>query len=167
MNEQQSPKAKQNIVRFPSSRRERQRLLRENKDPRVRITVLLRTVCGWLLVVCTFLFLLTNYRMLTPTSIRSMVEYAVAGLQQHEGDITTINYENGTFSDAALFEAGLAGRPDSAARRQALKKTLGLPERLSSKGLLQALNALFTREEFLSGQLWKEDGTTWDRPKKP
>ena len=108
MNEQQSPKAKQNIVRFPSSRRERQRLLRENKDPRVRITVLLRTVCGWLLVVCTFLFLLTNYRMLTPTSIRSMVEYAVAGLQQHEGDITTINYENGTFSDAALFEAGLA-----------------------------------------------------------
>ena len=108
MREQQPPKAKQNILRFPASRRERQRLLREHKDPRVRITVLLRTVCGWLLVVCTFLFLLTNYRLLTPTSIRSMVEYAVAGLRQHEGDITTIHYENGTFSDAALFEAGLA-----------------------------------------------------------
>ena len=108
MSAPQPPRTKQNIVRFPSSRRERKRLLRENKDPRVRITVLLRAVCGWLLVVCTFLFLLSNYRMLSPSSIRSVVEYAIAGLRQHEGDITSIYYENGTFSDAALFEAGLA-----------------------------------------------------------
>lgn len=108
MREQQPPRTKQNIVRFPSSRRERKRLLRENKDPRVRITVLLRAVCGWLLVVCTFLFLLSNYRLLSPASIRSVVQYAVAGLRQHEGDITSIYYENGTFADAALFEAGLA-----------------------------------------------------------
>lgn len=108
MSEQQPTKSKQNIIRFPSSRKERRRLLRESKDPRVRLTALLRSVCGWLLVVCTVLFLLSNYRLFTPTSIRSLAEYAVAGFKQHEGDITTINYENGTFSDAALFEAGIA-----------------------------------------------------------
>ena len=108
MSEQQPTKSKQNIIRFPSSRKERRRLLRESKDPRVRLTALLRSVCGWLLVICTALFLLSNYRLFTPTSIRSLAEYAVAGFKQHEGDITTINYENGTFSDAALFEAGIA-----------------------------------------------------------
>lgn len=108
MSEQQPTKSKQNIIRFPSSRKERRRLLRESKDPRVRLTALLRSVCGWLLVVCTVLFLLSNYHLFTPTSIRSLAEYAVAGFRQHEGDITTINYENGTFSDAALFEAGIA-----------------------------------------------------------
>lgn len=108
MSEQQPTKSKQNIIRFPSSRKERRRLLRESKDRRVRLTALLRAVCGWLLVVCTFLFLLSNYRLFTPTSIRSLVEYAVAGFKQHEGDITTIQYENGTFSDAELFEAGIA-----------------------------------------------------------
>ena len=55
-----------------------------------------------------------------------------------------------------LFEAGLSGREDSAARRQALQR-LGLPERLSANGLLQALNALYGREEFLALELWKEE----------
>ena len=85
MSEQQPTKSKQNIIRFPSSRKERRRLLRESKDPRVRLTALLRSVCGWLLVVCTFLFLLSNYRLFSPTSIRSLAEYAVAGFKQHEG----------------------------------------------------------------------------------
>ena len=108
MSEQQPTKPKQNIIRFPSSRKERRRLLRENRDPRVRITTLLRSVCGWLLLVSVVLFLLSNYRLFTPTSIRSFAEYAIAGMRQHEGDITTINYENGTFSDAELFESGIA-----------------------------------------------------------
>lgn len=60
-------------------------------------------------------------------------------------------------TQADLFELGLAGRPDSAARRKALQKRLGLPERLSSKGLLQALNALYGREKFLEAGLWKEE----------
>lgn len=108
MSEQQPTKSKQNIIRFPSTRKERRRMLRESRDPRVRLTVLLRAVCGWLLVVATVLFLLSNYQLFTPTSIRSLAEYAIAGLKQHEGDITTINYANSTFSDAALFDAGIA-----------------------------------------------------------
>ena len=108
MSELQPSRPKQNIVRFPTSKKERRRLLRESKDRRVRLVGALRIACGWLLVIGVFLFLLTNYRLFTPSSIRSLAEYAVAGLRQHEGDITTINYQNGSFSDGALFESGLA-----------------------------------------------------------
>nr|WP_308506322.1 DUF5711 family protein [uncultured Agathobaculum sp.] len=108
MSEQQTPQPEQNIVRFPASKKERRKLLRESKDKRVRLVSALRFACGWLLLIGAFLFLLTNYQLLAPSSIRSVAEYAIAGLRQHEGDITTINYENGTFSDGALFETGLA-----------------------------------------------------------
>ena len=46
---------------------------------------------------------------------------------------------------ADLLELGLAG-PGSAARRQALQRRLGLPQRLTANGLLEALNLLYTRE---------------------
>lgn len=49
---------------------------------------------------------------------------------------------------ADLYALGLSGRADSAARRKALQRELGLPEHLSANGLLQAINLLFTREEF-------------------
>ena len=49
-----------------------------------------------------------------------------------------------------LYFAGLSGTPDSAVRRAELLKALDLPERLSPNGLLDVLNALFTRSEFLS-----------------
>lgn len=48
-----------------------------------------------------------------------------------------------------LFELGLSGGADSSARRAALKQELSLPEHLSANGLLDALNVLFRREEFL------------------
>lgn len=52
-------------------------------------------------------------------------------------------------SKADLYAAGLSGRPDSAVKRQALLKQLALPERLSPNALLDVLNALMSREEFL------------------
>lgn len=51
---------------------------------------------------------------------------------------------------ADLYAAGYSGRPDSAAQRAALLKELSLPEHMSSNALLDALNVLMTREEFLS-----------------
>ena len=48
---------------------------------------------------------------------------------------------------AELYEMGLSGRPDSGARRAALKKALDLPENLSANALLDVLNLLTTREE--------------------
>lgn len=50
---------------------------------------------------------------------------------------------------ADLYELGLSGGSGSAKRRQALQRHLKLPERLSANGLLQALSALYTRQELL------------------
>ena len=64
-----------------------------------------------------------------------------------------------TFEDASLvgtsagmtkadfFELGLTGTPDSKQRRDALKNKLHLPAHLSTNGLLEAVNLLYTREE--------------------
>lgn len=53
----------------------------------------------------------------------------------------------GGLTPADLFALGLSGAPDAAARRGELLRRLGLPERMSAKGLLAALNALYTPEE--------------------
>ena len=46
---------------------------------------------------------------------------------------------------ADLFELGLTGGTDSAARRQALLKKLELPEHLTANAMLEALNLLFDK----------------------
>lgn len=51
---------------------------------------------------------------------------------------------------ADLYEYGFSGRENSNEKRLALKKRLDLPERLSSKALLDVLNGLMSREEFLA-----------------
>ena len=48
---------------------------------------------------------------------------------------------------ADLYLLGLSGTPESAARRRALLRRLGLPERMSTKALLEVLCALYTPEE--------------------
>ena len=47
-----------------------------------------------------------------------------------------------------LFALGLSGGPESAKKRDALLKALRLPAHMSANALLQALNVLFSREEF-------------------
>ena len=49
-----------------------------------------------------------------------------------------------------LFSLGLSGKADSAKRRAELAESLGLPADLPANALLDALNLLFTREEFLA-----------------
>ena len=46
-----------------------------------------------------------------------------------------------------MFYLGLSGGPDSKAKRLALLKMLDFPEHMSSNGLLQALNLLYTKDE--------------------
>lgn len=55
--------------------------------------------------------------------------------------------ERAGLTKADLLEKGLVG-PSSAAGRAALQQRLGLPERLTANGLLEALDLLLTREEF-------------------
>ena len=54
----------------------------------------------------------------------------------------------GGITKADLYAAGLSGRPDSAEKRRALLKQLGLPERMSANAMLRALEMLYTRDEF-------------------
>lgn len=51
-----------------------------------------------------------------------------------------------------LFELHLTGWPESEARRDQLKQALGLPKHLSTNGLLEALNVMFERDEFLGDE---------------
>ena len=49
-----------------------------------------------------------------------------------------------------LYTAGLSGKADSAARREEFLKRLRFPAHMSANALLQAVNTLFSREEFLA-----------------
>jgi ribonuclease M5 len=49
-----------------------------------------------------------------------------------------------------MYSVGLSGGPDSAALRNELLKKLGLPEHLPVNGLLDVLNALYTKDEFFA-----------------
>ena len=55
----------------------------------------------------------------------------------------------GDLTPADLFALGLSGAPDAAARRAALLRKLDLPQRMSAKALLAALNALYSSEEVI------------------
>lgn len=61
-----------------------------------------------------------------------------------------------TITKFDLYTAGLSGKPDSASKRAAFLEKLRLPAHMSANALLDALNLLYTREEFLS---LFEDGT--------
>ena len=52
-------------------------------------------------------------------------------------------------SKADFYAKGLTGKVNSAAMRKALLKKLDLPEKLSTDSMLQVINALMSREEFM------------------
>lgn len=47
-----------------------------------------------------------------------------------------------------MFNVGLSGAIDSKTKRMDLQKLLGFPEHMSANALLQALNLLYTKEQF-------------------
>lgn len=68
-------------------------------------------------------------------------------LQSRPREKATDAKANITYSD--LYDWGLSGTANSAGRRRALLRQLGLPPRLSKKELLQVLSTLYTREGLL------------------
>ena len=57
-----------------------------------------------------------------------------------------------------LYLAGFSGISNSTERRRAFQKKLGLPANLSASALLDVLNSMMSREEFLQKtELLKED----------
>ena len=69
-----------------------------------------------------------------------------AGAEFEDGNVPPPAKEPITKQD--LFALGLSGGPESAKKRDALLKALRLPAHMSANALLQALNILFSREEF-------------------
>ena len=55
-----------------------------------------------------------------------------------------------SITKADFYELGLTGGPDSQKKRLALLRYLNLPEHMSANAMLEALNVLFSREEFLA-----------------
>ena len=55
----------------------------------------------------------------------------------------------GEITKADLYAAGLSGGVGSAEKRKELLRALSLPERMSANAMLEALNALMSRDEFL------------------
>ena len=58
--------------------------------------------------------------------------------------------KNASITKADMYAKGYTGRADSAKKRSELLKTLGLPEKMTGNALLDVLNALMTRDEFLA-----------------
>ena len=71
-----------------------------------------------------------------------------AGAEFADGSTPPLAREPITKQD--LFALGLSGGPESAKKRAALLKALSLPAHMSANALLQALNVLFSREEFFT-----------------
>ena len=55
-------------------------------------------------------------------------------------------------SKADMYKKGLTGKPDSAKKRAELLKKMALPEKMTAEALLQVLNAIMSREDFLAGE---------------
>ena len=68
----------------------------------------------------------------------------------------TIDGENSRtsagISKADMYKKGLTGKPDSAKKRAELLRKNALPERLTAEALLQVVNAIMSREEFMAGE---------------
>ncbi len=61
---------------------------------------------------------------------------------------TDAGTEHDPVTKADLSALGLSGGQGAAGRRLALQRSLGLPARMSANALLEAVNCLYTREEF-------------------
>ena len=66
------------------------------------------------------------------------------------GLLSPENEKKPWINKARLISDGLSGGENSSEKRKALCLSLGLPERISSKGLLDALNTLFGENNYLS-----------------
>ena len=82
--------------------------------------------------------------MTRETLVSALVRAGVVAREESEGPAVE------PITKADLYALGLSGGPGSREKRLALLKKLELPEKLSADGLIDVLNALMTREEFLA-----------------
>ena len=66
------------------------------------------------------------------------------------GDEPVVKDAHSLITKADLYMVGLSGREGSAVRRHELLRRLELPKRLSTNGLLDVLNILYSRKDFFA-----------------
>lgn len=85
--------------------------------------------------------------------VEGISEETIAKAIAASGAVCSISQEHKkadhSITKADLFEYGLSGGENSAVKREKLKKYLGLPERMSPNLLLDTLNCLMTKDEFI------------------
>lgn len=80
-------------------------------------------------------------------------EVIMRALRQAGATIDGQNRQQGEkITIADMYAKGLTGTAGSAAKRTAFLKKAGLPHKMTAQALLQVINALMSREEFLSGE---------------
>lgn len=80
-------------------------------------------------------------------------EVIMRALRQAGATIDGQNRQQGEkITIADMYAKGLTGAAGSAAKRTAFLKKAGLPHKMTAQSLLQVINALMSREEFLSGE---------------
>ena len=65
-----------------------------------------------------------------------------------EGDVRTVPSDERLITRMDFYRDGLAGGPNSKAKRLALQNTLGLPERMTGKQLLRIINMMVSYDEY-------------------
>lgn len=82
----------------------------------------------------------------------------------HMSDEEGLSPGAGRITKADFYRLGLSGREGSREKRNALLARLDLPQRLSSDGLLDVLNALMSREDFIDLLRSIPQGTPEEEP---
>lgn len=65
-----------------------------------------------------------------------------------EGDVRTVPSDERIITRMDFYRDGLAGGPNSKAKRLALQNALGLPERMTGKQLLRIINMMVSYDEY-------------------
>lgn len=81
-----------------------------------------------------------------PAVLLQALERAGATFEEEAGPAA----ERRGVTKADFYQLGLTGAPNSGAKREALLRRLRLPQRMSTNALLEAVNVLYTREEFFA-----------------
>ena len=91
---------------------------------------------------------------MSPQVLLQALERAGASFEDGE----TVREAREPITKMDFYDLGLTGKPDSAVVRQMLLKELNLPEKMTANALLEAVNILYSREEFFAFLQREEKG---------
>jgi ribonuclease M5 len=83
---------------------------------------------------------------MTDTLLHEIFEKFLTRHPELTGDVVP---NSGTITKLDFYEAGLSGGAGSSSRRDSLAESFGLPRGMTANALLDALNMIITRDEFI------------------